>query len=85
MPTKEASNAYNVVIGQINGSSIKVNLMRSRRNKPDLFTIVAIIVGIGVVITMKAQASWETKGSQESKTAQAIIAEKQSRLNPFIR
>ena len=59
--------------------------MSSRRKKPDLFTIVAIIVGIGVIITMKAQASWDTKGAQETRTAQAVLEEHQSRLNPFIR
>lgn len=59
--------------------------MKSRRKKLDLFTIVAIIVGIGVVITMKAQASWDMTTPQEAKTVQEILAEKQSQLNPFIR
>lgn len=57
-------------------------MMKNRRRKPDLLVILAAIVGIGIVVTMKAQASWEKQGLSEGQQETVVV--NKARLNPFI-
>ncbi len=57
--------------------------MKNTSKGPDFLTVLAVIVGIGVIVTMKAQASWETKNTPENIAAQAYMAKQQAKLNPF--
>lgn len=58
--------------------------MKHRRKKPDLLVILAVIVGIGIVVTMKAQASWEKQGLAAAKHSQNALVVNKAKLNPFI-
>lgn len=56
----------------------------SGRKKPDLLLVVAVVIGIGGILAMKAQAGLDDESARMEAAEQTTMLKKQPRLNPFM-
>lgn len=58
--------------------------MQMQRKKPDILLVIAVVIGIGGILAMKAQAGLDEDSASQAKAEQSTMLKKQPRLNPFM-